>query len=114
MCYIIFINKFYNLFSIKYIYFLQRTVFDTVCETTQEVNEVLDDVVRCETVQKQVCKFANDGLRTQQQDCEELPHERCSVSQQPTERQSPRVTCNKIRKEICSDGCAIKEVLSIY
>ena len=81
-----------------------------MCETTQEVNAVLDDVVRCETVQKQVCKIVRNGERTQQ-DCEEFPHEKCSVSQQSVEKQSPKVTCNRIKKEMCSDGCAIKEVI---
>ena len=103
-------SKFLNFAYLSYLY-LPRTVFDTVCESSRDVREVLDDVVSCETVQRQVCKTVQNGERTGH-DCEWLPHEKCSVGQQSVEKQSPKVQCKQIRREMCSDGCAIKEVSS--
>ena len=86
-----------------------RTVFDTVCETTQEVHDVVDDFVTCQTVNKEVCRDVQDGFTTTQQ-CDQLPQEKCSIVQQTVKKYSPKVQCNKFGREICSAGCAIKEV----
>ena len=46
-----------------------RTVYDTVCETAQEVHEVVDDVVNCRTENVEMCKDVTNGFITEKK-CE--------------------------------------------
>ena len=87
-----------------------RTVYDTTCETTQEAHDVVDDVVNCRTENVDICKpVTNNGVITEEK-CELWPQEKCEVTQQTVKKYSPKVKCKKILREICSAGCAIKEV----
>ena len=86
-----------------------RTVYDTVCETAQEVHEVVDDVVNCRTENVEMCKDVTNGFITEKK-CELWPQEKCEVTQQAVKKYSPKVQCKKIPREICTAGCVVKEV----
>ena len=86
-----------------------RTVFDTVCETAQEVHEVVDDVVNCRTENVEMCKDVTNGFITEKK-CELWPQEKCKVTQQAVQKYSPKVQCKKIPRDICTAGCAVLEV----
>ena len=90
-----------------------RTVYDTVCETAQEVHDVVDDVVNCRTENVEMCKPVTNGFLTEEK-CELWPQERCEVTQQAVKKYSPKVQCKKLPREICSAGCAIKEVKLVW
>ena len=87
-------------------------MFDTVCETSQEVHDVVDDVVNCRTENVEMCKTVTTGFITEDQ-CELWPREKCEVTQQTVKKHSPKVQCKKLPREICSAGCAVKEVSPI-
>ena len=86
-----------------------RTVFDTVCETAQEVHEVVDDVVNCRTENVEMCKDVTNGFITEKK-CELWPQEKCEVTQQAVQKYSPKVQCKKIPRDICTAGCVVLEV----
>ena len=90
-----------------------RTVYDTVCETAQEVHDVVDDVVNCRTENVEMCKPVTNGFITEEK-CELWPQEKCEVTQQAVKKYSPKVQCKKLPREICSAGCAIKEVKLVW
>ena len=90
-----------------------RTVYDTVCETAQEVHDVVDDVVNCRTENVEMCKPMTNGFITEEK-CELWPQEKCEVTQQAVKKYSPKVQCKKLPREICSAGCAIKEVKLVW
>ena len=89
------------------------TVYDTVCETSQDVHEVEDDVVNCKTVNKEMCKTVQNGF-LEEEKCELWPQEECKITQQNVTKYSPKVQCKKIPREICTAGCAIEEVREGY
>jgi len=84
------------------------TVYDTVCETSQDVHEVEDDVVNCKTVNKEMCKTVQNGFLAEEK-CELWPQEKCEITPQKVTKYSPKVQCKKLPREICTAGCAIEE-----
>ena len=84
-----------------------------MCETAQEVHDVVDDVVNCRTENVEMCKPVTNGFITEDK-CELWPQEKCEVTQQAVKKYSPKVQCKKLPREICSAGCAIKEVKLVW
>ena len=84
-----------------------------MCETAQEVHDVVDDVVNCRTENVEMCKPVTNGFITEEK-CELWPQEKCEVTQQAVKKYSPKVQCKKLPREICSAGCAIKEVKLVW
>ena len=85
------------------------TVYDTVCETSQEAHDVEDDVVNCKTVNQEMYKIVNNGF-LEEEKCGLWPQEQCEVTKQTVSKNSPKVECKKIPREICTAGCAVTEV----
>merc|ERR1712073_177281 len=86
-----------------------RTEYESECWTKQEVHDVEDDVVTCETIYEEKCEDETSGYTTNTK-CSKWPKEVCSVSKQQVKKYSPIIGCTKEPVEICAPGgCGFKQ-----
>merc|ERR1740137_395314 len=86
-----------------------RTVYESECSTVQIVHLVEDDVVTCKTEEEKKCIDVTEGFRTVEK-CDSWPVERCSVEKKEVKKYTPKTSCQKVPKKMCSpNGCGIKE-----
>merc|ERR1712018_783896 len=65
-----------------------RTEYESECWTKQEVHDVEDDVVECETVVEEKCEDETSGYTTNTK-CSKWPREVCSVQRTPVKKFTP-------------------------
>ena len=88
---------------------LCRTLYESECWTKQEVHDVQDDVVQCQTVLEEKCQDQTSGYTTNTK-CSKWPREVCSVSRKSVKKFSPITGCTKEPREICAPaGCGFKQ-----
>merc|ERR1711874_943575 len=86
-----------------------RTEYESECWTKQEVHDVTDDVVSCETIVEEKCEDETSGYTTNTK-CSKWPREVCSVSQQNVKKYTPITGCTKEPRELCAPaGCGFKQ-----
>merc|ERR1711936_424523 len=86
-----------------------RTVYESECWTKQEVHDVDDDVVGCQTVNEEKCADETTGYTTSTK-CKKWPREVCSVSKKQVRKYTPVTGCNKEPRELCAPvGCGFKQ-----
>merc|ERR1712098_434387 len=86
-----------------------RTGYESECWTKQEVHEVDDDVVECETVIEEKCEDETSGYTTNTR-CSKWPKEVCNVSKKSVKKYTPITGCTKEPRELCAPaGCGFKE-----
>jgi len=85
------------------------TQYESECLTEQEIHEVTDDVVSCQTIVEEKCEDDTSGYTTSTK-CSSWPREECSVSKQQTTKYTPLTKCNKVPVELCGPaGCGFVE-----
>jgi len=85
------------------------TEYESECLTEQEIHEVTDDVVVCQTVVEEKCEDESSGYTTNTK-CSKWPREVCSLSKQQTTKYTPLTKCTKVPVELCGpSGCGFKE-----
>ena len=88
------------------------TQYESECWTKQEVHEVEDDVVECETVVEEKCEDETSGYTTNTR-CSKWPREVCSVSKKQVKKFTPITACTKEPREVCAPaGCGFTEVIT--
>ena len=86
-----------------------RTEYESECWTKQEVHDVQDDVVECETVVEEKCEDNTSGYTTTT-DCSKWPKEVCRVSKKSVKKYTPITGCTKEPRELCAPaGCGFKQ-----
>merc|ERR1712024_436182 len=86
-----------------------RTEYESECWTKQEVHDVEDDIVSCETVVEEKCEDETSGYTTNTK-CSKWPREVCSVSKQNVKKYTPITGCTKEPRELCAPaGCGFKQ-----
>ena len=86
-----------------------RTEYETECWTKQEVHDVEDDVVSCETVVEEKCIDDVSGYTTSTK-CSQWPKEVCNVTKKSVKKVTPITGCSKEPRELCAPaGCVLKE-----
>merc|ERR1719437_247617 len=86
-----------------------RTEYESECWTKQEVHDVTDDVVDCETVVEEKCEDETSGYTTNTK-CSKWPKEVCKVSKKQVKKYTPITGCTKEPRELCAPaGCGFKE-----
>merc|ERR1711894_206088 len=86
-----------------------RTEYESECWTKQEVHDVQDDVVECETIVEEKCEDNTSGYTTTT-DCSKWPKEVCKVSKKQVKKYTPITACTKEPRELCAPaGCGFKE-----
>merc|ERR1711990_157471 len=65
-----------------------RTEYESECWTKQEVHDVQDDIVECETVVEEKCEDNTSGYTTTT-DCSKWPKEVCNVSKKQVKKYTP-------------------------
>ena len=86
-----------------------RTEYESECWTKQELHDVQDDVVECESRLEEKCEDKTSGYTTTTQ-CKAWPKEVCSVSQKQVKKYTPITGCTKEPRELCAPaGCGFKE-----
>jgi len=86
-----------------------RTEYESECWTKQEVHDVFDDVVSCETVVDEKCEDETSGYTTNTK-CSKWPREVCSVSKKQVKKYTPITGCTKEPRELCAPaGCGFKQ-----
>jgi len=86
-----------------------RTEYESECWTKQEVHDVEDDVVSCETVVDEKCEDETSGYTTNTK-CSKWPREVCSVSKKNVKKYTPITGCTKEPRELCAPaGCGFKQ-----
>jgi len=86
-----------------------RTEYESECWTKQEIHDVEDDVVECETVQDEKCEDQTAGY-TSFTKCSKWPREVCKTSKKKVKKYSPITGCTKEPRELCAPaGCGFKE-----
>ena len=89
------------------------TQYESECWTKQEVHEVEDDVVECETVVEEKCEDETSGYTTNTR-CSKWPREVCSVSKKQVKKFTPITGCTKEPRELCAPaGCGFRKVNGI-
>ena len=87
-----------------------RTEYESECWTKQEVHDVEDDVVSCETVVDEKCEDETSGYTTNTK-CSKWPREVCSVSKKAVKKYTPITGCTKEPRELCAPaGCGFSQV----
>jgi len=85
-----------------------RTEYESECWTKQEVHDVFDDVVSCETVVDEKCEDETSGYTTNTK-CSKWPREVCSVVKEAVTKYTPITGCTKEPRELCAPaGCGFK------
>merc|ERR1711936_1312501 len=86
-----------------------RTEYESECWTKQEVHDVEDDVVSCETVVDEKCEDETSGYTTNTK-CSKWPREVCSVSKKAVKKYTPITGCTKEPRELCAPaGCGFSQ-----
>jgi len=86
-----------------------RTEYESECWTKQEVHDVEDDVVSCETVVDEKCEDETSGYTTNTK-CSKWPREVCSVSKKNVKKYTPITGCTKEPRELCAPaGCGFTQ-----
>jgi len=86
-----------------------RTEYESECWTKQEVHDVTDDVVTCETVVDEKCEDETSGYTTNTK-CSKWPREVCSVSKKNVKKYTPITGCTKEPRELCAPaGCGFTQ-----
>jgi len=86
-----------------------RTEYESECWTKQEVHDVEDDVVSCETIVDEKCEDETSGYTTNTK-CSKWPREVCSVSKKQVKKYTPITGCTKEPRELCAPaGCGFKQ-----
>jgi len=86
-----------------------RTEYESECWTKQEIHDVVDDVVACETVVEEKCQDETSGYTTNTK-CSKWPKEVCSVSKKNVKKYTPITGCTKEPRELCAPaGCGFKQ-----
>jgi len=86
-----------------------RTEYESECWTKQEVHDVQDDVVECETVVEERCQDETSGYTTNTK-CSKWPREVCRVSKKSVQKTTPITGCTKEPRELCAPaGCGFKQ-----
>ena len=86
-----------------------RTEYESECWTKQEVHDVEDDVVSCETVVDEKCEDETSGYTTNTK-CSKWPREVCSVDKKNVKKYTPITGCTKEPRELCAPaGCGFKQ-----
>ena len=90
-----------------------RTEYESECWTKQEVHEVEDDTVTCQTVIEEKCEDETSGYTTSTK-CSKVPREVCSVSKKQVKKFTPITACTKEPREVCAPaGCGFTEVIIV-
>jgi len=86
-----------------------RTEYESECWTKQEVHDVEDDVVECETVVEEKCEDETSGYTTNTK-CSKWPKEVCRLTKKQVKKFTPITGCTKEPRELCAPaGCGFKE-----
>jgi len=86
-----------------------RTEYESECWTKQEVHDVQDDVVECETIVEEKCEDETSGYTTNTK-CSKWPREVCSVSKKNVQKFTPITGCTKEPRELCAPaGCGFSQ-----
>merc|ERR1712142_91399 len=86
-----------------------RTEYESECWTKQEVHDVQDDIVACETVVEEKCEDETSGYTTNTK-CTKWPKEVCSVSKKNVKKYTPITGCTKEPRELCAPaGCGFSQ-----
>ena len=86
-----------------------RTEYESECWTKQEVQDVEDDVVECETIQDEKCADETSGYTTLTK-CSKWPRKECKVTKKAVKKYTPITGCTKEPRELCAPaGCGFKE-----
>jgi len=86
-----------------------RTEYESECWTKQEVHDVEDDIVSCETVVDEKCEDETSGYTTNTK-CSKWPREVCSVSKKNVKKYTPITGCTKEPRELCAPaGCGFSQ-----
>jgi len=86
-----------------------RTEYESECWTKQEVHDVTDDVVDCETIVEEKCQDETSGYTTNTK-CSKFPREACRVSKKNVKKYTPITGCTKEPRELCAPaGCGFKQ-----
>jgi len=86
-----------------------RTEYESECWTKQEVHDVEDDVVSCETIVDEKCEDETSGYTTNTK-CSKWPREVCSVSKKNVKKYTPITGCTKEPRELCAPaGCGFTQ-----
>jgi len=86
-----------------------RTEYESECWTKQELHDVQDDIVECESIFEEKCEDNTSGYTTTTE-CKQWPKEVCSVSKKPVKKYTPITGCTKEPRELCAPaGCGFKE-----
>jgi len=84
-----------------------RTEYESECWTKQEVHDVVDDVVSCETIVDEKCEDETSGYTTNTK-CSKWPREVCSVTRKAVKKFTPITGCTKEPIELCAPaGCRL-------
>merc|ERR1712212_1138718 len=86
-----------------------RTEYESECWTKQEVHDVVDDVVSCETIVDEKCEDETSGYTTNTK-CSKWPREVCSVVKKSVTKYTPITGCTKEPRELCAPaGCGFTQ-----
>merc|ERR1711934_57292 len=86
-----------------------RTEYESECWTKQELHDVQDDIVECESIFEEKCEDNTSGYTTTTE-CKEWPKEVCRVSKKQVKKYTPITGCTKEPRELCVPaGCGFKE-----
>ena len=84
-----------------------RIAYTTVCETKNEVREVVDDVASCKTIFESVCEDVRQGYVTESE-CKKWPKVKCNKITQKVKKLSPFSVCRSEPIEVCGPkGCEL-------
>ena len=85
-----------------------RIAHTTVCETKNEVHEVMDDVANCKTIFESVCEDVRQGYVTKRE-CKKWPKVKCNKITQKVKKLSPISVCRSEPIEVCGPkGCELE------
>ena len=85
-----------------------KIAYTTVCETKNEVREVMDDVPSCKTIFESVCEDVRQGYVTKRE-CKKWPKVKCNKFTQKVMKLSPFSVCRSEPIEVCGPkGCELE------
>ena len=87
---------------------VQKTLYNTVCETSYEIHKVKDDVVDCKTVYEEDCRDVTQGYTTSEE-CTKWPKVECDLNTVDREKYTPITECRKVPKIATVPGGCVLE-----
>lgn len=79
------------------------TVTESYCKTHYHEHNVLDDVVKCETILEEKCEDVTQGYTTSTK-CTKWPRQVCTKTPTDVKKYTPQTDCEPIPRKVCGRG----------